>query len=269
MPELPEVETTARGIAPHLLGQQISALNVRQPQLRYPVPAALQQLVGQTITAIRRRGKYLVLTTPAGSAIIHLGMSGRLRLMSSELPLLPHDHLQLQLADGNQLRYHDPRRFGAWLWSQTPDQHPLLASLGPEPLDDAFNALYLQQRAAKRTLTIKSLIMDSKVVVGVGNIYACEALFRAAILPQRAACSLNAEQFQQLEICIKAVLSEAIAQGGTTLRDYVDAKGNPGYFAVALAVYGREGKPCPKCGELIQRQIQAQRSTFFCRHCQQ
>lgn len=268
MPELPEVETTARGIEPHLLGQQITALLVRQPRLRYPVPPELQQLVGQPITGIRRRAKYILLDTAVGSAIVHLGMSGRLRVLAADTPLHAHDHLQLQLADGRQLRYYDPRRFGAWLWSEHPEQHALLANLGPEPLADDFDGDYLHQRAHGRSQAIKAVIMDGKVVVGVGNIYACEALFRAGIHPQRAAADISRSRYRQLALCIKAVLSEAIAQGGTSFRDYVDANGNPGYFAVALAVYGREGEPCKSCGTLIQRAVLAQRSTFFCRQCQ-
>lgn len=268
MPELPEVETTARGIEPHLLGQQITALHVRQPKLRYPVPAELAAIVGQPIVAVRRRAKYILLDTPAGSAIVHLGMTGRLRVLPADTPLQLHDHLDLQLADDRQLRFYDPRRFGAWLWSEVPELHPLLASLGPEPLDEAFSGDYLHQRSMGRSQTVKAFIMDGKVVVGVGNIYACEALFRAGIRPQLAASDISRSRYRRLAECIKAVLGEAIAQGGTTFRDYVDANGNPGYFAVALAVYGREGEPCKSCGELIQRQVLAQRSTFFCRRCQ-
>ena len=268
MPELPEVETTARGIEPHLLGQQVTALHVRQPKLRYPVPAELAAIVGQPIVAVRRRAKYILLDTPVGSAIVHLGMTGRLRVLAAEVPLQLHDHLDLQLADGRQLRFYDPRRFGAWLWSDASAQHPLLASLGPEPLDEAFSGDYLHQRSVGRSQAVKAFIMDGKVVVGVGNIYACEALFRAGIRPQLAASDISRSRYRRLAECIKAVLGEAIAQGGTTFRDYVDANGNPGYFAVALAVYGREGEPCKSCGGVIQREVLAQRSTFFCRRCQ-
>lgn len=268
MPELPEVETTARGIEPHLLGQQVTALHVRQPKLRYPVPAELAAIIGQPIVAVRRRAKYILLDTPVGSAIIHLGMTGRLRVLAADEPLQLHDHLDLQLADGRQLRFYDPRRFGAWLWSAQPEQHPLLASLGPEPLAAGFDGDYLHQRSVGRSQAVKAFIMDGKVVVGVGNIYACEALFRAGIRPQLAASDISRSRYRRLAECIKAVLGEAIAQGGTTFRDYVDANGNPGYFAVALAVYRREGDPCKSCGSLIQREVLAQRSTFFCRRCQ-
>lgn len=268
MPELPEVETTARGIEPHLLGRTVTALHVRQPRLRYPVPAELATIVGQPLLAVRRRAKYILLDTPLGSAIIHLGMTGRLRVVADVTPLQLHDHLDLQLDDGRQLRYLDPRRFGAWLWTTEPASHPLLASLGPEPLGDDFDGDYLARRALGRSQAVKAFIMDGKVVVGVGNIYACEALFRAGIRPHTPAAEVSLSRYRRLAEAIKAVLAEAIAQGGTTFRDFVNAEGNPGYFAVALNVYGRGGEPCKVCGGEIQRELLAQRSTFFCKRCQ-
>jgi formamidopyrimidine-DNA glycosylase len=270
MPELPEVETTRRGIEPHMHGHAIAGLVVRQRQLRWPVPARLEQrLRGQTIDAVQRRGKYLLLSVGEGTLIIHLGMSGSLRIIRDEQPPGKHDHVDLLLDNGARLRFTDPRRFGAWLWTgEAPERHPLLASLGPEPLDERFNAVDLHSLSRSRKLAVKSFIMDSHVVVGVGNIYANEALFRAGIHPGRAAGRISQQRYRQLVDAIKAVLEEAIRQGGTTLRDFVGGEGKPGYFSQQLQVYGRRQAPCPRCATPIREARIGQRSSFFCPACQ-
>jgi formamidopyrimidine-DNA glycosylase len=270
MPELPEVETTRRGIEPHVRGRAIAGLVVRQRQLRWPVPARLEQkLRGQSIDAVQRRGKYLLLSVGDGTLIIHLGMSGSLRIIRNEQPPGKHDHVDLLLDNGTRLRFTDPRRFGAWLWTgKAPGQHPLLASLGPEPLDERFNAAYLHGLAHGRKLAVKSFIMDSHVVVGVGNIYANEALFRAGIHPRRAAGRISLQRYRHLADAIKEVLDEAIRQGGTTLRDFVGGEGKPGYFSQQLQVYGRWHAPCPRCARPIHEARIGQRSSFFCPACQ-
>ncbi|MDX5334311.1 MAG: bifunctional DNA-formamidopyrimidine glycosylase/DNA-(apurinic or apyrimidinic site) lyase [Gammaproteobacteria bacterium] len=270
MPELPEVETTRRGIAPHIAGHRVRAVIVRQPRLRWPVPKALaQRLAGQTIDAVERRGKYLLLRTRAGTAILHLGMSGSLRIVDAGVPPEPHDHLDLVLENGRALRLRDPRRFGAALWTGTdPLAHKLLAPLGPEPLSEAFDTDYLYARSRGRRGSIKEFIMNSHVVVGVGNIYASESLFRAGINPKRAAGRVSRERYAALVQAIKEVLAEAIQQGGTTLRDFVREDGQPGYFRIRLKVYDRAGEPCPACGTAIRQITQGQRSTYYCPVCQ-
>lgn len=270
MPELPEVETTRRGIAPHILGHTVSRVVIRQFQLRWPIPQDLPEKSSrQQILSVERRGKYLLLGMDLGTAIIHLGMSGSLRLTSADLPPKKHDHFDIQFTDGSCLRFHDPRRFGCLLWTENPPyRHPLLADLGPEPLDAGFSAAYLHQSAMGRKTPIKSLIMDGRIVVGVGNIYANEALFRSGIHPKRAAGSISLERYERLATAIRAILTEAIAQGGSTLRDFVNEAGNPGYFQQALAVYDRAGKPCLRCGEPIRGVRLSQRSTFYCPRCQ-
>ena len=270
MPELPEVETTRRGIAPHLAGRTISRLVVREPRLRWPVPRGLAAaLRGQRIIGVRRRAKYLLLETANGTLIIHLGMSGRLRLIPAGEPPGAHDHIDLELADGNALRFTDPRRFGCWLWTRgDPLAHRLLARLGPEPLEASFNGAYLYQRSRQRKLAIKSLLMDSHVVVGVGNIYANEALYLAGIHPQRAAGRVGAQRCERLAGAVKQVLENAIRQGGTTLRDFTNGAGKPGYFQQSLNVYGRRGASCPGCGGDICESRIGQRSTFYCPRCQ-
>ncbi|MEJ2060444.1 MAG: bifunctional DNA-formamidopyrimidine glycosylase/DNA-(apurinic or apyrimidinic site) lyase [Gammaproteobacteria bacterium] len=270
MPELPEVETTRRGIAPHVEGHRVRRVVVRQPRLRWPVPSALAHaLTGQRIDRIERRGKYLLLRTAAGTAIIHLGMSGSLRIVAAATPPEAHDHVDLVLDSGKALRLRDPRRFGAVLWTRRdPLRHKLLADLGPEPLGEDFTGAYLHARAHGRRVAIKALIMDSKVVVGVGNIYANEALFLAGIHPARAAGRLSAARCERLAAAIKQVLAEAIGQGGTTLRDFVREDGQPGYFRIHLRVYDREGEPCPQCGTPIRKLTQGQRSTWYCPRCQ-
>ena len=270
MPELPEVETTRRGIAPHILGKTIQQLDVRQPRLRWPIPRQLAaHLRDKRIQHVARRGKYLLITVEGGTLIIHLGMSGSLRVLEHLKPPGRHDHVDLLLAGGTLLRFTDPRRFGAWLWtSGAAEDHPLLANLGPEPLSDDFSAEYLHRSARKRKLAIKSFIMNSHIVVGVGNIYANEALFRAGILPTRAAGRISLQRYGLLVASIKQVLQAAIEQGGTTLRDFVREYGQPGYFALKLNVYGKAGEPCPQCGKPIRQITQQQRSTFYCTQCQ-
>lgn len=270
MPELPEVETTRRGITPHLQNQIIDDVIVRQRQLRWPVPRNLRTVLrGQTIEQIDRRGKYLLLKTTNGTLIIHLGMSGSLRVLPCDTPPQKHDHLDLILHNGQCLRFRDPRRFGTVLWTrEDPFHHKLLKQLGPEPLSDQLNGDYLWQRSRGRKLTIKQIIMDSKIVVGVGNIYANEALFLAGIHPRRQAGRISRERYVQLAKAIKQVLRAAIKQGGTTLRDFTDGNGEPGYFRLKLRVYERTGLSCTRCGKPIQHTVIGQRSTYYCSHCQ-
>ncbi|BDV41979.1 formamidopyrimidine-DNA glycosylase [Geotalea uraniireducens] len=271
MPELPEVETTRRGIAPHLTGRTIVAVVARVAKLRQPFPAGLnERLVGRTITTVERRAKYLLLRCDCGTLLIHLGMSGSLRIVPTTQPATKHDHFDLLLDNGTSLRFRDPRRFGLVLWTEDdPFTLPPLAGIGPEPLTDVFDGHYLQRCGAKRRLAVKLLVMDNRVVVGVGNIYANEALFRAGIRPDRPSASLDADDYRKLAATVKSVLLEAIAAGGTTLQDFTDSDGAPGYFALRLAVYGRDGKPCPTCGTPISLSRLGGRSTFFCARCQE
>lgn len=270
MPELPEVETTRRGITPYLQGKKIMKVVVREPRLRWEVsPELCTELPGQTVTAVERRGKYLLLRTRKGTVLIHLGMSGSLRLAVVGEPLKKHDHVDLILASGRCLRYHDPRRFGCILWlTGDPALHPLLAELGPEPLEQGFSAEYLLAMAEGRTTPIKTLIMDSHVVVGVGNIYANEALFAAGIDPARKAGTLTLDRCEVLVREIKTVLDRAITVGGTTLRDFVGGDGKPGYFSQTLQVYGREGQPCVSCMTPLKDSRLGGRSTIYCPRCQ-
>jgi formamidopyrimidine-DNA glycosylase len=270
MPELPEVETTRLGIAPHLAGRTISGVTLRAAKLRLPLAAELpQQLTGQRINAVARRGKYLLFACADGTLLLHLGMTGHLRLIPSGTPPGRHDHVELHLDNNTTLRLTDPRKFGTLLWlTADPLQHPLLAGLGPEPLSPAFSADYLYQRSRRRTVAIKLFIMNSTIVVGVGNIYANEALFRARINPAQPAGSLTPEQAGRLTTAVRQVLDEAIACGGTTLRDYVDAAGNPGYFRLELQAYGRGGEPCRVCGTALQLSRLGGRSTCWCPVCQ-
>jgi len=270
MPELPEVETTCRGISPAVVGRVIEHVEVREPRLRWRVPSDLAALLGHhRILGIQRRAKYLLFELPHGTLINHLGMSGSLRVLPVATPPSPHDHIDIVLDSGVCVRFNDPRRFGCMLWtSDDPLQHPLLRSLGPEPLDTDFNGETLARAAKGRRVAIKQLLMNSQVVVGVGNIYASEALFRAGIRPRRAAGRLKAAQFDALATSIKQVLSEAIRSGGTTLRDYVNAAGKPGYFKQKLFVYERTGEPCRTCTTPIKHLVQGQRSTYFCPQCQ-
>jgi formamidopyrimidine-DNA glycosylase len=269
MPELPEVETTLRGIAPHILNRRVSRLQVRQPRLRWPIPDDLPALLqGEELLGLRRRGKYLLFEFATGHALIHLGMSGSLRIVPTASAPGTHDHFDLEFGE-LALRYHDPRRFGCLLWvAQAPEEHSLLAMLGPEPLTDEFTAEYLFQRSRKRTQTIKQFIMDSHVVVGVGNIYANESLFMARIKPIRKAGTLTRRNCEDLVRDIKFVLNRSIEQGGTTLRDFVGGDGKPGYFAQQLLVYGRGGEPCSHCGKALKEVRMTDRTTVYCVDCQ-
>lgn len=270
MPELPEVETSLRGIAPHLSGQRIERLEVRDHRLRWPIPAdTAERVVDQRIQQLRRRAKYLVLELEEGCLLLHLGMSGSLRVLPAATPPALHDHVDLVFANGDCLRFRDPRRFGMLQWTPSPaEAHPLLRDLGPEPLGPAFSGDYLYQRSRGRRAPVKSFIMDSHVVVGVGNIYASEALHRARIHPNRAAGRIARPRYQALAQAIRLVLSAAIAQGGTSLRDFVQEDGHPGYFAQSLSVYGRADLPCPCCGQPIRQRRIGQRSSFYCAACQ-
>jgi formamidopyrimidine-DNA glycosylase len=270
MPELPEVETTRRGIEPHVVGRRIVSLAVHEPRLRWRVPDSLpDQVKGQKILVAGRRAKYLLIELESGTLLLHLGMSGSLRVLPAQTPRLAHDHFDLLLESGQTLRFNDPRRFGSLHYTTEPaDEHPLLARLAPEPLDDAFNTEYLWRVTRRRSVAIKQLIMNSSLVVGVGNIYASEALFRAGVKPRRQARSLSREEVMRLVRSIRAVLKAAIRTGGTTLRDYLNADGNPGYFKQKLFAYERAGEPCRKCRAPIRQFTQGQRSTYYCPSCQ-
>ncbi len=270
MPELPEVETVMHGLMPHIKDATINDVIVRYPQLRWPIPTTLKQdLCQQKVRKLSRRGKYLLMQVDTGTLIMHLGMSGSLRIVTNITPLRPHDHVDIIFSNQKIMRYNDPRRFGAVLWTNDdPYQHVLLKSLGPEPLEPTFTAEYLMQRAGSRRGPIKPFIMDSKVVVGVGNIYAAEALFLAKIHPATPAGLLTKTQYQRLVQSIKEVLRSAIQQGGTTIKDFVNSEGKPGYFAQELAVYGREGLPCFVCRTRLQGFKLGQRNTVFCAKCQ-
>ena len=270
MPELPEVETTRRGIEPHVVDQRIVEVTVREKRLRYPVPARLvKELPGQAIRAVMRRGKYLLMRCDKGTVIVHLGMSGSLLVVRVTSPPAQHDHVDIVLRNGTCLRLHDPRRFGAVLWTtRDPLLHRLLKHLGPEPLAMAFDGNYLFARSRGRQVAIKQFIMDSRIVVGVGNIYANEALFLAGIRPSHAAGRVSLTRYARLAQAIKEVLGEAINQGGTTLRDFFNSEGSPGYFRQHLCVYERAGAPCRNCGSEIFEARLGQRSTYYCRRCQ-
>ncbi|MGA6098078.1 bifunctional DNA-formamidopyrimidine glycosylase/DNA-(apurinic or apyrimidinic site) lyase [Stutzerimonas marianensis] len=269
MPELPEVETTRRGIAPHLVGQRVSRVVVRDRRLRWPIPDDLDvRLSGQRIEAVGRRAKYLLIQAEVGTLIAHLGMSGSLRLVPAELPPAKHEHVDIVLESGMALRYTDPRRFGALLWSEAPLSHVLLASLGPEPLDEAFDGERLYQFSRGRSMAVKPFIMDNAVVVGVGNIYASEALFAAGIDPRRAAGAISRVRYLKLAEEIKRILAYAIERGGTTLRDFVGGDGKPGYFQQELFVYGRGGDFCKSCGSTLREVRLGQRASVYCGRCQ-
>lgn len=269
MPELPEVETTRRGVAPHVINRRVTRVVIREPRLRWPVPPDLpERLAGQVVLAVERRAKYLLFHTATGSLLVHLGMSGSLRLVSPDQAPAKHDHFDINLTEGKTLRYNDPRRFGCCLWLEPDELHPLLVNLGPEPLAEAFDGRYLYRRARGRKGAVKSFLMDQKIVVGVGNIYANEALFFAGIRPDRAAGRISLARYEALAEKVKYVLTSAISQGGTTLRDFVGGDGKPGYFAQQLYAYGREGLPCKVCeGPLRELRI-SQRSTVYCVTCQ-
>lgn len=270
MPELPEVETVRAGLEPLLVGRTIRDAVLRIPGLRWPIVAGLGGiLAGETILAVGRRAKYLLIRCQGGTLLLHLGMSGHLRVVAAGTPPGKHDHVDILFDDGRLLRFNDPRRFGALLWTEDdPARHPLLVELGPEPLAVELDGDYLYRRSRGRRLTVKAFIMDQKVLVGVGNIYASEALFRAGISPLAPAGALGRERYGLLLAAIREVLGAAIAAGGTTLRDFRDQGGKPGYFSRQLQVYGREGEPCRRCGRPIRQQRQGQRSTYDCPRCQ-
>ena len=270
MPELPEVETTLRGLEPHLRGQRIEAVIIRNARLRFPVdPELAATLPGQTIAGITRRGKYLLIACDEGCLILHLGMSGSLRILPAATPPEKHDHFDLLLENGSCMRLRDPRRFGAVIWTQTdPLRHPLLAKLGLEPLSGDFDGHWLYRATRGRRGSIKQTLMDGHLLVGVGNIYANEALFRAAIKPTTAAGRIGLERCGRLASAIQEILRQAILAGGSSLRDFVDSAGKPGYFQQQYMVYGRTGEPCRRCASPIQQIRQGQRSTFYCPRCQ-
>lgn len=270
MPELPEVETTRRGIEPLIIHKNISAVTIRNAGLRWPVPELLPDILpGQHVLAVERRSKYLLLRLERGTLLIHLGMSGHLRLIDGGAERRKHDHVELIFDDGTVLCYNDPRRFGSMLWTaDDPLQHERLRGLGPEPLSDAFTAAYLYGRSRNRCVAVKPFLMDAKVVVGVGNIYANEALFRAGIAPQKLTGKVGRKEFSRLVGAVQDILRLAIDAGGTTIRDFADTDGRPGYFRQELCVYGRSGMPCVNCREPIRRIRLGQRSTYFCPKCQ-
>lgn len=267
MPELPEVETTRRGIAPHLLGRRLAGVVIRNPHLRWRVsPDLAGHLTGAIAREVRRRGKYLLLGFEHGWLIVHLGMSGSLRVTEAAAPARTHDHIDLLLGDGRCLRFHDPRRFGAMIWTPDPYSHPLIKHLGPEPWQ--VTAEYLWRRARGRRQAVKAFLMDARTVVGVGNIYASEALFLAGIRPRKAAGRVSRAAYARLTGTVVKVIEEAIAAGGTTLRDFVSAEGEPGYFSQRLRVYDREGKPCRRCRTPIRRIVITGRAAYYCPRCQ-
>ncbi|AWM60085.1 bifunctional DNA-formamidopyrimidine glycosylase/DNA-(apurinic or apyrimidinic site) lyase [Stutzerimonas stutzeri] len=269
MPELPEVETTRRGIEPHLVGQRVDRVLVRDRRLRWPVPEDLDvRLSGQRIEAVERRAKYLLIKAETGTLIVHLGMSGSLRLVNAAQPVGKHDHVDILLESGQALRYTDPRRFGAMLWSEEPLAHVLLASLGPEPLGGDFDGDRLYRLSRGRSMAVKPFIMDNAVVVGVGNIYASEALFAAGIDPRRPAGSISRARYLKLGEEIRRILAMAIERGGTTLRDFVGGDGKPGYFQQELFVYGRAGEFCKSCGSTLREIRLGQRASVYCSRCQ-
>lgn len=269
MPELPEVETTRRGIAPHVEGRVVTRAILRRPNLRWPIPDEITQVfVGQRVSATERRAKYLLLHSDAGAAIIHLGMSGSLRVLDADVPVRAHDHVDLLLDNGHLLRFNDPRRFGCLLWQPAGQTHALLQDLGPEPLEQGFDGDYLFVRSRGRSAPVKAFLMDQRVVVGVGNIYVAEALFAAGVRPMRAAGKITRREYALLADAIRRILAHAIERGGTTLRDFLKPDGEPGYFEQELFVYGRAGEACKRCGSAITLRRDAQRSSFYCRVCQ-
>jgi formamidopyrimidine-DNA glycosylase len=269
MPELPEVETTRLGLLPCVVGRTIRDIVVREPRLRWPVPGDLaRRLRGARVSAIRRRGKYLLFDVGEGHLLVHLGMSGNLTVVGPDRPARRHDHVDLALDSGDIVRLNDPRRFGAVLWVRDPDRHALLDGLGIEPFDEAFDGGWLHRASRGRRVPVKQFLMDARVVTGIGNIYASEALFAARIHPSRPAGRISLLRYERLAAQARAVLSRALARGGTTLRDYVGTDGAPGHFQLECAVYGRAGEPCPACGAAIRAARHGGRSTFYCPACQ-
>jgi len=269
MPELPEVETTARGLKPLVVNQNITSIGIYQPKLRWEIPKHLPvTLKNQVIQGVGRRAKYLLVNFERGTLVLHLGMSGSIRVVATELPLKKHEHFEMTLDNNTSLRFDDPRRFGAVLWQNKGETLPLFESLGPEPLTYDFNASYLFQRSRGKTQNIKTFIMNSNIVVGVGNIYAPESLFLAKISPKTLAGKISLKRYQVLVQSIKSILSEAIEKGGTTLKNFSGVDGKPGYFSQELLVYGRVDAPCVRCNGTIKRIIQNQRATYYCPKCQ-
>lgn len=269
MPELPEVETTKNAIAPYIENAHIEQIVVRQPKLRWQVSPELSQISNQKVIAVSRRAKYLIFHLDQGFIIGHLGMSGTLRIVDRASPLDKHDHLDIMILEGKVLRYNDPRRFGAWLWATNLETFPLFKKLGPEPLESDFNASYLYQKSRQKQTALKQFIMNNAVVVGVGNIYANESLFLAGLHPLKTPHSLTKKQCDKLVAAIKQVLTQAIKQGGTTLKDFLAPDGRPGYFAQELLVYGRKDLACVNCGYPIESLVIGQRNSFCCPLCQQ
>ncbi len=269
MPELPEVETSRLGIEPHVINTRVARVIVRNRSLRWPISKTVdRKLVGETITSVTRRAKYLLINTDSGSAILHLGMSGSVFIVDRDTPAGVHDHVDIEFDSGKTMRFRDPRRFGSLHWSKTPLQHKLLKSLGPEPLSNNFDAKYLWQRSRGRRVSVKQFIMNAQVVVGVGNIYASETLYLACINPRRAAGRIALQRYELLVAAIKDVLANAIKAGGTTLRDFYGGDGEAGYFQQQLEAYGRENEPCRRCNTPITSIVQGQRSTYYCKQCQ-
>lgn len=270
MPELPEVETTRRELASRLIGRRVSRVLIRESRLRWPIPPELaERLEGRRITGLGRRAKYLLASTRHGTALIHLGMAGSLRIVANGEPPGRHDHVDWRLEDGQCLRYRDPRRFGAMLWWEGPPTgHPLLSRLGPEPFSAAFHGEWLHERSRGRRAAVKSFLMDGRIVAGVGNIYANEALFEAAIHPLRPAGRISRARYGRLAAAIRGILARAIGAGGTSFRDYVRTGGEPGRYQARLMAYDRAGKPCVRCGAALRGSVVGQRSTVWCPRCQ-
>ena len=270
MPELPEVETTRRGLEPHVVGKTITAVTIRQAKLRWPITSHLSHhITKQKLIQLERRAKYLLFHFQSGTMLMHLGMSGSCRVVAPPCDAGKHDHVDWLFHDGTLMRFNDPRRFGCVLWRADPWQDRLLAHLGPEPFADQFDASYLKQKASGRRVSVKQFIMDQRVVVGVGNIYASEALFMAGIHPKRHAGRVSLTRYARLVEAIKQVLQRAIEAGGTTLKDFVSAEGQPGYFKQDLLVYGRSGSPCTQCQGAIKNDVIQGRNSFYCHYCQQ
>lgn len=269
MPELPEVETSRRGIEPHVVGERIDSVVIRQRRLRWPISRQVDKfLPGNNVTSVGRRAKYLLLNTTGGTAIIHLGMSGSICIINTGTPAGVHDHFDIVFTGGKSLRFRDPRRFGSLHFSKDATRHKLLKDLGPEPLSAAFDAEYLWAKSRGRRVSIKQFIMNAAIVVGVGNIYASESLFKAGIHPRRAAGRISSLRYEALTVAIKNVLADAIKAGGTSLRDFYGGDGEPGYFQQELQVYGRDGEACRSCDTPISAIVQGQRSSFYCKYCQ-
>ncbi|MBL4900617.1 MAG: bifunctional DNA-formamidopyrimidine glycosylase/DNA-(apurinic or apyrimidinic site) lyase [Colwellia sp.] len=269
MPELPEIEVCRQGIEPHVLKQKVSDVVVRNAKMRWPITPTISEVCGEKIISVKRRAKYLLLETSKGTLMLHLGMSGTIRVIDKDTPVGKHDHFDLVLENGLVLRLNDPRRFGSVLWiTEDINEHPLIKKLGPEPLSSDFSEGYLYKKSRNKTAPIKTFLMNNHVIVGVGNIYANEALFQAKIIPTIAAGKISRKRFEYLTVIIKKVLSEAINQGGTTLKDFTQVDGKPGYFAQNLKVYGRPDQPCFICKAKLKEIKQAGRATVFCPQCQ-